>query len=169
MTSDQWARRAGRRRRRVGDQRRGLRGPRDLHPRRQGGSASLPHPRTRSASPPGPRKAQAGAAVTRWPAAPALSRRLEVGTCRLAGHLPALEDAAVLRQAGQHQPDRAGGGGGLLRRSSPRRHRADAHRDPESTPPAAPAKAGCHRPRVDAPPDRRLRRPSQRQRSFPTT
>ena len=36
----------------------------------------------------------------------ALLQALEVGTCRLAGHLPALEDAAVLRQAGQHQPDR---------------------------------------------------------------
>ncbi len=30
---------------------------------------------------------------------------LEVGTCRIAGHLPALEQAAVSRQAGQHQPD----------------------------------------------------------------
>jgi hypothetical protein len=36
----------------------------------------------------------------------ALLQELEVGTCRLAGHLPALEDAAVLWQAGQHQPDR---------------------------------------------------------------
>ncbi|WP_372512674.1 terminase large subunit domain-containing protein [Mycobacterium yunnanensis] len=35
----------------------------------------------------------------------ALLQGLEVGTVRLAGHFPKLEDAAVLWQAGQHQPD----------------------------------------------------------------
>jgi hypothetical protein len=35
----------------------------------------------------------------------ALLQALEVGTCRLAGHLPTLEDQAVAWQAGQHQPD----------------------------------------------------------------
>ncbi|MGA4690151.1 terminase large subunit domain-containing protein [Rhodococcus sp. AB351] len=34
-----------------------------------------------------------------------LIQALEVGTCRLAGHFPELEDAAVRWQAGQHQPD----------------------------------------------------------------
>lgn len=34
-----------------------------------------------------------------------LLQALEVGTCRIAGHLPALEEAAVHWQAGQHQPD----------------------------------------------------------------
>ena len=29
----------------------------------------------------------------------------QVGTCRLAGHFPAFEEAAVTWQAGQHQPD----------------------------------------------------------------
>ncbi|GFG68099.1 hypothetical protein MKUB_55890 [Mycobacterium kubicae] len=35
----------------------------------------------------------------------ALLQALEVGTCRIAGHLPNLEAAAVTWQAGQHQPD----------------------------------------------------------------
>lgn len=35
----------------------------------------------------------------------ALLQALEVGTCRLAGHFPAFEEAAVAWQAGQHQPD----------------------------------------------------------------
>lgn len=35
----------------------------------------------------------------------ALLQALEVGTCRIAGHLPELEDAAVTWQQGQHQPD----------------------------------------------------------------
>lgn len=35
----------------------------------------------------------------------ALLQGLEVGTTRIAGHLPALEQAAVTWQAGQHQPD----------------------------------------------------------------
>jgi len=35
----------------------------------------------------------------------ALLQALEVGACRLAGHLPTLEDQAVAWQAGQHQPD----------------------------------------------------------------
>lgn len=35
----------------------------------------------------------------------ALLQALEVGTCRMAGHHPLLEDAAVVWQAGQHQPD----------------------------------------------------------------
>ncbi len=35
----------------------------------------------------------------------ALLQGLEVGTCRIAGHLPALEQAAVQWNAGQHQPD----------------------------------------------------------------
>lgn len=35
----------------------------------------------------------------------ALIQALEVGTCRIAGHLPDLEAAAVLWQTGQHQPD----------------------------------------------------------------
>jgi phage terminase large subunit-like protein len=35
----------------------------------------------------------------------ALLQALEVGTCRIAGHLPDLERAAVSWQAGQHQPD----------------------------------------------------------------
>ncbi|WP_333895088.1 terminase large subunit domain-containing protein [Mycolicibacterium gadium] len=35
----------------------------------------------------------------------ALLQGLEVGTTRIAGHLPALEHAAVTWQAGQHQPD----------------------------------------------------------------
>jgi len=35
----------------------------------------------------------------------ALLQALEVGTCRIAGHLPALEQAAVTWNAGQHQPD----------------------------------------------------------------
>lgn len=35
----------------------------------------------------------------------ALLQGLEVGTCRIAGHLPDLEDAAVGWQQGQHQPD----------------------------------------------------------------
>ncbi|WP_083154215.1 terminase large subunit domain-containing protein [Mycobacterium persicum] len=35
----------------------------------------------------------------------ALLQGLEVGTCRIAGHLPELEQAAVTWQAGQHQPD----------------------------------------------------------------
>lgn len=34
----------------------------------------------------------------------ALLQALEVGTCRIAGHLPALEAAAVTWNAGQHQP-----------------------------------------------------------------
>ena len=34
-----------------------------------------------------------------------LSKPLEVGTARVAGHLPELEQAAVTWQAGQHQPD----------------------------------------------------------------
>jgi hypothetical protein len=43
-----------------------------------------------------------GDAVAR---AAALIQALEVGTCRIAGHLPELEAAAVAWQAGQHQPD----------------------------------------------------------------
>ncbi len=35
----------------------------------------------------------------------ALLQALEVGTCRIAGHLPDFEQAAVTWQAGQHQPD----------------------------------------------------------------
>jgi phage terminase large subunit-like protein len=35
----------------------------------------------------------------------ALLKALEVGTARLAGHFPSLEERAVLLQAGQHQPD----------------------------------------------------------------
>lgn len=35
----------------------------------------------------------------------ALMQGLEIGTCRIAGYLPALEDAAVTWQQGQHQPD----------------------------------------------------------------
>jgi hypothetical protein len=35
----------------------------------------------------------------------ALLQALEVGTCRLAGHFPRLEEAAVTWQSGQHQPD----------------------------------------------------------------
>jgi hypothetical protein len=35
----------------------------------------------------------------------ALIQGLEVGTCRIAGHLPGLEGAAVTWQQGQHQPD----------------------------------------------------------------
>lgn len=35
----------------------------------------------------------------------ALLQALEVGTCRLAGHFPRLEEAAVSWQSGQHQPD----------------------------------------------------------------
>lgn len=35
----------------------------------------------------------------------ALLQGLEVGTCRIAGHLPELEQAAVTWQAGQHHPD----------------------------------------------------------------
>jgi hypothetical protein len=35
----------------------------------------------------------------------ALLQALEVGTCRIAGHLADLEAAAVTWQAGQHQPD----------------------------------------------------------------
>jgi hypothetical protein len=34
-----------------------------------------------------------------------LLQALEVGMCRIAGHLPGLEAAAVTWQAGQHQPD----------------------------------------------------------------
>ena len=35
----------------------------------------------------------------------ALLQGLEVGTVRLAGHMPAFEDSAVAWQSGQHQPD----------------------------------------------------------------
>lgn len=35
----------------------------------------------------------------------ALLQGLETGTCRIAGHLPELEQAAITWQAGQHQPD----------------------------------------------------------------
>jgi hypothetical protein len=35
----------------------------------------------------------------------ALLQGLEVGTTRIAGHLPDLEQAAITWQAGQHQPD----------------------------------------------------------------
>ncbi|MBF6161052.1 terminase large subunit domain-containing protein [Nocardia cyriacigeorgica] len=35
----------------------------------------------------------------------ALLQALEIGTCRIAGHLPALEQAAVQWNQGQHQPD----------------------------------------------------------------
>jgi hypothetical protein len=35
----------------------------------------------------------------------ALTQGLEVGICRIAGHLPDLEQAAVSWQQGQHQPD----------------------------------------------------------------
>ncbi|MFF0487794.1 hypothetical protein ACFYTQ_02100 [Nocardia sp. NPDC004068] len=35
----------------------------------------------------------------------AFLQALEFGTCRIAGHLPALEAAAVTWNAGQHQPD----------------------------------------------------------------
>lgn len=35
-----------------------------------------------------------------------LLQALEVGTCRLAGHFPELEEKSVTWQAGQHQPDR---------------------------------------------------------------
>jgi hypothetical protein len=35
----------------------------------------------------------------------ALLQAFEVGTCRIAGHLPAFEQAATAWQAGQHQPD----------------------------------------------------------------
>ncbi len=35
----------------------------------------------------------------------AIRQAFEVGTCRIAGHLPEFEDAAVSWQAGQHQPD----------------------------------------------------------------
>lgn len=35
----------------------------------------------------------------------ALLQALEVDTCRIAGHLPNLEAAAVTWQARQHQPD----------------------------------------------------------------
>ena len=35
----------------------------------------------------------------------ALLQALEMGTTRIAGHLPDLEQAAVTWQAGQHQPD----------------------------------------------------------------
>ncbi len=38
----------------------------------------------------------------------ALLQGLEVGTCRLAGHFPPFEEAAVTWQAGQHQPDAPG-------------------------------------------------------------
>lgn len=97
----------------------------------------------------------------------ALLQALEVGTCRLAGHLPAVEDAAVLRQAGQHQPDRvaaavvsydvlAHAATEPMHIVTPNRRRPPRPRGPDA------AAAG-----VDAPPDRRLRRPSQRQRSFP--
>jgi hypothetical protein len=37
--------------------------------------------------------------------ASALLQALETGTCRIAGHLPDFEAAAVTWQAGQHQPD----------------------------------------------------------------
>ena len=35
----------------------------------------------------------------------ALLQGLEVGTVRLAGHMPAFEESAVAWQSGQHQPD----------------------------------------------------------------
>ena len=35
----------------------------------------------------------------------ALRQALEVGTCRVAGHLPSFEAQAVAWQSGQHQPD----------------------------------------------------------------
>ena len=35
----------------------------------------------------------------------ALLQALEVGTCRIAGHLPGFEESSVAWQVGQHQPD----------------------------------------------------------------
>ena len=62
----------------------------------------------------------------------ALLQGLEVGTVRIAGHLPDLEDAAVGWQAGQHQPDQiaalvfGNGGAEILPALGPEPRRAAA-------------------------------------------
>lgn len=63
---------------------------------------NTPHPIRVTAWPPKGFGRGGGDAVAR---SAALLQALEVGTCRIAGHLPDLESAAVSWQAGQHQPD----------------------------------------------------------------
>jgi hypothetical protein len=62
----------------------------------------LPHPIRVSAWPPKGSGRGGGDSLAR---STALLQALEVGTCRVAGHLPDFETAAVGWQAGQHQPD----------------------------------------------------------------
>ena len=64
--------------------------------------AKLDRPVKISAWPPKGSQRGKGDAVAR---ASALLQALEVGTCRLAGHFPTLEEQAVTWQQGQHQPD----------------------------------------------------------------
>jgi hypothetical protein len=64
--------------------------------------ARLDRPITVSTWPPKSSGRGQGDAVAR---SAALLQALEVGTARIAGHLPDLEAAAVTWQAGQHQPD----------------------------------------------------------------
>jgi phage terminase large subunit-like protein len=64
--------------------------------------ANTPHPIRVTSWPPKGSGRGGGDAMAR---SSALLQGLEVGTCRIAGHLPDLEDAAVGWQVGQHQPD----------------------------------------------------------------
>ncbi len=66
------------------------------------GRDEVPHPMRVTSWPPKGSGRGGGDAVAR---AAALIQALEVGTCRIAGHLPELEQAAASWQAGQHQPD----------------------------------------------------------------
>lgn len=64
--------------------------------------AKLPRPVRVTTWPPKGSGRGGGDAVAR---SSALLQALETGTCRIAGHLPGLEQAAVTWQPGQHQPD----------------------------------------------------------------
>ena len=64
--------------------------------------AKTPHPIRVTTWPPKGSGRGGGDALAR---SAALLQGLEVGTTRIAGHLPDLEQAAVTWQAGQHQPD----------------------------------------------------------------
>jgi hypothetical protein len=61
-----------------------------------------PHPIRVTSWPPKGGGRGGGDAIAR---SAALLQAFEVGTCRIAGHLPAFEQAATAWQAGQHQPD----------------------------------------------------------------
>ena len=62
----------------------------------------VPHPIRVTSWPPKGTGRGGGDALAR---SAALLQGLEVGTVRLAGHMPALEESAVAWQSGQHQPD----------------------------------------------------------------